>query len=693
MKLYLLSFFALASFVPITVLKAQEPKTDTLYQLSPADVQAYLGTQPYLSLPSSVGLLDQNSLTLQQGNTLLPSLNTIPGVRMEERSPGSYRLSIRGSLLRSPFGVRNVKIYIDDIPLTDAAGNTYLNSIDPLAFEQITILKGPDGSLFGANSGGVVLMSPKGIRDQKTPGLALDLSAGSYGLFNQHVSGNFQPSDTYRFSLDYAHQQSDGYRENTASHRHYIQTVQRYNYSAHNEIRLVGFYSTMGYQTPGGLTESQYAENPKQARPAAGPNPGAVEQKAAIYNNTLWGGLVHEAKIGSHVKHVVSVFGTYTDFTNPFLTNYEKRYEHNLGFRSYLTYTQNNHENFKWNINAGIEWQNSKADILNFDNNQGNKGGEQTGDRLKNQQHFYFLRFSGKLEDRLMLETALSLNYYHYAYQNLFPNASDHFERIAPAPTWMPRAALSYLITPNFSWRISTGKGFSPPTSEEVRPSDQMINTNLHAETGWNHETGFRWQNANNRFQADASIFSYRMQDAIVRRIAEDGAESFTNAGGVKQRGLEAALGAWIIQPNEPLFIKGLRLSTNITWSHFRFDDYTDAESNYSGNKLTGVPGEVVVSALHVLFPKKLSVYLQHNYTSSIPLNDANTTFARSYHLFQGKVMWEKNISHTTVRLSGGIDNILNKKYSLGNDINAFGGRFFNAAMPRNYYLGLNVLI
>ena len=35
----------------------------------------------------------------------------IPGVRMEERTPGSYRLSIRGSLLRSPFGIRNVKVY------------------------------------------------------------------------------------------------------------------------------------------------------------------------------------------------------------------------------------------------------------------------------------------------------------------------------------------------------------------------------------------------------------------------------------------------------------------------------------------------------------------------------------------------------------------------------------------------------
>jgi len=687
--LFLITLFTLNS-IPSS---AQETATDTLYQLPSASVRAYLSSQPYLSLTSSVGLLDKNFLDLQQGNTLLPSLNTIPGVRMEERSPGSYRLSIRGSLLRSPFGVRNVKIYIDDIPLTDASGNTYLNSVDPAAFQQITVLKGPDGSLFGANSGGVVLMSPNGMQANQPSTLSLESSVGSYGLFNQHIAGNYQLNKKYNFSLDYAHQQADGYRENTANHRHYLQTVQRYQYSAKNELRLVGFYSSMGYQTPGGLTESQYLADPKQARPTAGPNPGAVEQKAAIYNNTLWGGLIHEAQISNHFKHVIAVFGTYTDFTNPFITNYEKRYENNLGFRSYLTYTYNQQENFTWNVNAGIEWQRSKADILNFDNNQGIKGDEQAGDRLKNQQHFYFVRFSGDLVNRLTIEAALSLNYYNYAYQNLYPVASDNFERIAFSPAWMPRVALSYLITPNISWRLSTGKGFSPPTSEEVRPSDQIVNTALAAETGWNHETGFRWQNANNRFQADVSVFSYRMQHAIVRRTNENGDEFFVNAGGVKQRGLEAALSAWIIQPNFDSFIKGLRLSSNITWSHFRFNDYADAENDYSGNKLTGVPGEVIVSGLHLLFPKKLSLYLQHNYTASIPLDDANTSFANNYHLFQGKIMWEKKFFNTNIRLSGGVDNVFNKTYSLGNDINAFGGRFFNAAMPRNYYLGLNVLI
>jgi iron complex outermembrane receptor protein len=37
-----------------------------------------------------------------------------------------------------------------------------------------------------------------------------------------------------------------------------------------------------------------------------------------------------------------------------------------------------------------------------------------------------------------------------------------------------------------------------------------------------------------------------------------------------------------------------------------------------------------------------------------------------------------------------GIDNALDETYSLGNDLNAIGGRYYNAASPRNYYIGLN---
>src|SRR5690606_33440246 len=191
---------------------------------------------------ASAGVVGPSALANQSGASLLPAVNAVPGVRMEERSPGSYRLSLRGSLLRSPFGVRNVKVYLDEIPLTDAGGNTYFNSLDAGSVNSIEILKGPDGSLFGANSGGVVRLRPHGMGGDTAQTAALRLKGGTYGLLHQQLAATVRPANNYGFSFDQAYQRADGYRQHSAMNRTAFQTVQRWNYHADNELRLIALY-------------------------------------------------------------------------------------------------------------------------------------------------------------------------------------------------------------------------------------------------------------------------------------------------------------------------------------------------------------------------------------------------------------------------------------------------------------------
>ena len=75
-----------------------------------------------------------------------------------------------------------------------------------------------------------------------------------------------------------------------------------------------------------------------------------------------------------------------------------------------------------------------------------------------------------------------------------------------------------------------------------------------------------------------------------------------------------------------------------------------------------------------------------------MPLDDANTTYASQYHLLQAKTGLRIPFAKVAICPFLGVDNLLNEKYSLGNDINALGGRFFNPAPPRNFYGGVNVL-
>lgn len=661
--------------------------TDTIPKLQEVVVRAYFSEQSILRLPSSATVISYQLLNDQPGFTLVPALNTVPGVRMEERSPGSYRLSIRGSLLRSPFGIRNVKVYIDEFPLTDAGGNAYLNSIDPGSIQSLEVLKGPDGSLFGANSGGVVLINPV-AKTSNNPLFSGGISGGSYGLLHEKIGVQKQWKDA-RLNINQAYQRSDGYRDNSFLQRHYGQLVQQWNYSPENQVRVLAFYSDLNYNTPGGLTLNQYNEVPQSARPSTPQSPGAVEQHAGVKNKTLFGGIVHEAKVLPNIRNVVAVFGTSTRFENPFITNYEVRDEGTFGLRSYFELSKNNNPSFNYKINLGAEWQQTGADIANYDNNKGERAALQAADNLNTRQYFYFTRFAANLFDRLTFEAAASLNYFRYKFN---AQADTRFAETKFDPQLMPRFALSYQVSENMALRTSVSRGYSPPASAEVRASDNRINTTLGPENGWNYEVGIRLRNSNDRFWLDASIFDYRLQNAIVRRVNDDDTEFFINAGGTKQVGFEMQWSGWLITPKKYGLINSLQLRNSLTLSNFTFSNYQVENTDYSGNDLTGVPKHVVITSIDIGLAKGFYAFAQHNYTTRIPLNDANTAYAPAYNLVQVKAGWrKKNIVKPALEVFAGADNLLNEKYSLGNDLNAFGGRYYNAAAGRNFYGGVLV--
>jgi iron complex outermembrane receptor protein len=661
---------------------------DTSKTLKEVTIKPYFSPQPLLRSTGAVGNLNLEALQLQPNSSLVAAMNTVPGVRMEERSPGSYRLSLRGSLLRSPFGIRNVKIYFDGLPLTDAGGNSYLNALDLSAVGSLTILKGPQSSIYGANSGGVVLIEPQTLTSDSSR-LGFSLTGGSFGLFRQNLTIGKQWKN-YQINLSQSYQRSDGYRDHSGMERKYIQLNQKWDYNKAASLKALIFYSDLHYDTPGGLTAALYEKDPKLSRPAAGNIRSAIDQQAGIYSKTVFGGITNEWQISPAFKHVLSVFTSYTDFKNPFITNYEHRKEFTLGIRTYVEYSKNV-DNVNWKFDLGFEGSKTNTDFVNADNNYGSPAALQASDKLNAATNFGFAHLNVDIFRKLLLELSVSANGYNYGYQSSYPVATEKKNNSFDVQL-MPRAALSYLFSKDISVRAAVSKGYSPPTLAEIRASDNIINVDLQPEHGWNYETGLRLQTSDQRFFVDLTGFYYHLKDAIVRRVNENDTEFFINAGGTKQWGLETSLSAWVIRQNNAQFVRGLLFSNSYTLSSFKFDDYFDRSVDLSGKSLTGVPKNVVVNSLELLLPKGLYIFLQHSYISTIPLTDANTVYAAKYHLLQSKIgVKEIRIGKVPVEIFAGADNLLNQKYSLGNDLNAAGGRYFNAAASRNFYGGLAI--
>lgn len=618
----------------------------------------------------------------QPSFTLVPAMNTVPGVRMEERSPGSYRLSIRGSLLRSPFGVRNVKMYLDDFPLTDAGGNTYLNALDASSISSMEIWKGPYGSLYGANTGGVVRL--RSYEKSDTSQVKASLTGGSYGLFHEAIRIQHRWKKQY-LNVNQGFQRSDGYREQSALKRQFYQASYYADYQKHARIKAIAFYSNLNYQTPGGLTLAQYQQNPRAARPAQGSTPGAEAQHAQVANKMLYAGVGHEVSFGKYFRHIVSVFGNDVDFKNPAIANYETRKEQTYGIRTYMEASNVSTYKFLWNWNAGVEWQKTKSLIRNYRNDSGTKGVLQADTDLNARQYFLFSQFSATLFSRIMIESGISLNQYKYVFKS--PSLNQDWQDQTFSVQVLPRIAVSYKLREQLLWRASVSKGYSSPTIAEVRPNDNVVRTDLQPEFGWNYETGLRFENK--RLRADAAVFYYALQQAIVGRTDVNSNQYFVNAGGTKQPGLETQFTYQLIPFKMNGALRSVELKNSITYYVFSFSDYSIGATDYSGNRLTGVPRTVVVSSLFIEFPKKLHLYVQYNHTGTIPLNDGNTAYAKGYHLLQSKIGVDVALKKCLMEVFLGADNILSQQYSLGNDLNAIGGRYYNAAPLRNFYSGI----
>lgn len=631
-----------------------------------------------------------SKLTMDKFNdeSLVRSMNTLPGIRFEERSPSSYRVSIRGSLLRAPYGVRNVKVYWNDIPYTDPSGNTPLNLLDMNNIGKVEVIKGPAGSIFGAGIGGVLNMYSD-VAQIKPLAADISYTSGSYGYHK--VSTNLNTAnESSRFSIRYAKQKGDGYRDHTNFDREVIQMSGSFYTSEKRTLKAQILYSDLFYQTPGGLTQEQYDENPRQARP------GAAKKKTSIDHQNFLAGLVQDYEWNEKVKNTTSIYFTNGVKENPFINNYELEKLKSYGGRT--SFALNTIlGNMPTIFTAGTELNYGDFHASNHGNIDGYADTLRYEDELKSLQSFIFLQADMNLSEKWILNLGASLNYLNYDINRLRDVAEDTSYQITRTfdPEFIPRIGIVGKLTNELSIHGSISSGFSPPTTEEVRTSDGGINEDLEAEKGINYEIGWRGNTTDEKLYYDLTTFWMQQKETIVSKTTEFGTVVFENAGSTSQIGLELLLGySFIKDPSKVISL--LNIQTAFTHHKFTFKDYVKRNRgenvDYSGNDLTGTAPNISVTSLDIQTKSGGYLNFTYNFTDKIPLNDANTVYADSYQLITAKAGWKVKLKQKhLVEVFLGVDNLLNEKYSLGNDLNPFGGRYYNPSPERNYFGGLKL--
>ncbi|TAN12133.1 MAG: TonB-dependent receptor [Chitinophagaceae bacterium] len=652
--------------------------------LSEVIVSAYDQNKKITRQPAAIFYLSPVVINRFNPANIVSAVNTIPGVQMEQRSPQSYRLNIRGSALVSPFGVRNVKIYYNGIPLTDPGGGTYLNELSPDDIYSFTVIKGPGASLYGAGTGGVVLMDgPLFSHDSLENSAGMSMEAGSDDL--QRLAANITwGNDQQKNQLRYSGMSSRGYREQTAAHSKMLGYEAVFKKGDAQQFSITAHYTDLYYQIPGALTLAEYKSDPRAARPAAGNLPSAEENQTAVFQKNLLLGMNEQYRFNDHLQGNLIIYGAYSDIINPTIFNYEFRKEPHFGGR----FTLNENRRFGNTLASfwvGGEWQRGYFNVTDHRNMLGAAGNMKTDDNVNNSLSLAFAQADFTFPAGWDITGGAGFHHASVDFTTLFPAPVKHFS-VTYDKAISPRIAISKELGGNRIAYLNISSGYSPPAVSQLLPSASVINTNLHPETGVDYELGSRGLLLDQKLYYDIDAFIFNLTKSIATRRDSSGQDYFVNAGGTRQHGVEAFLSYPLILHHK----RSLNFWMSGSWFDFRYRNYEVTGKDYSNNKLPGTSPFTFVSGLDFNLDKMLAAHVTYTYKDQIPLNDANDVFASSYNLLDLRIDYHANISKRfNLAILGGINNLLNEKYSLGDDINVTGGRYYNAAPRINFYLSL----
>jgi iron complex outermembrane receptor protein len=669
----------------------------TGFALSEIVVNGLENKRKMTEIAGSIAVVQTQEIQRYDNTSLQNVLNAIPGVRMESSMPGgSTRLSIRGSLLRSPFGIRGVKGYWNDVPLSDAGNNMPYDVLEPTILGSMEVIKGPVGSIYGAGTGGVILFS-SALPQYGERSVEASYSAGSFGLQRFGVSAKFA-NEIGAFNIGYVDQTYGGYRPNGGSYRRVLNVTGQIHTGDKGTLSLFAYNAQRRFDIPGPLTKAELDANPFQSLPFAVTAQTRLVSDAsnigASYNYAFTDNLSATAAV--YVNH--SATPEHPTGNTAAAGSYFKGQNVSMGGRGKIVWTPTLGD-VKARIIAGGEYQRDRAWSQSFRvNAQGELQPNQLTDynEVQTTQNIFFAQAEVDLPLEFILTAGLSLNSLTYNVSDLLRTGAANQSAVLSTPNaFAPRVALVKKITPSISAHASLSRGFSPPTRGEIS-SAGVLNLGLRPEDGTNIEAGVRGSAFDNRLNFDVTGYIFTLTNIIISRRNAADQNIFENAGGARQNGVESTLSYTLTDENDPVFNLS-RVWVNYAFQDYKFSDYVirndraGTEQNFSGNRLPGVSPHTITGGIDVALKMGFYGNITVFYFDRRFITNANDVSEAGYNLINGKVGYKQRFGDFTVDVNGGFENMANSLYSSNLRINGFGGRFFDPGAPRNFFGGVSL--
>jgi len=621
---------------------------------------------------TSTSIIDDIEFRKNEGEFLINSLNQVTGVYSHSAGYNTNRITIRGMGSRSPYSTNKIKSYLNNIPLSNGVGETTIEDFGIDILDQIEINKGPNSSIYGSGLGGnIILKTSKNF--EKT--VKIKSIFKSFNTYQNSISVS-RKINRLNLLLNFEKLKSDGYRDNNTYDNNRLFASVNYEINEDYVIDLIHFYNSADALIPSSLSLENFINNPSSAAFSWRNVEGGED-----YNRSLTG-LTFNSKKNKYSSSTTLFYKTFNNDENrPF--NYLIEESDSYGFRHIGKFPLNS-----FDFSYGLEYSDENYLFSTWDE-YGSNNQSIISQQTQNRKNYnYFLQLDKSFKNSF-LTIGIGSNKINYDWVDETESTS-----------------LSYntktIISPRISYNHNLDKisifgnishGFSSPNIDETLDENGIVNPDIKPETGWNYEVGIIGSTNDNSLSYNLGLYFMDIKNLLVAQRTSFDTFTGVNAGRTTHPGLEATV-------NFPLF-RGKNLtitsSNNFSKYWYIFKDFNNRGTDYSQNKLTGVPSHTIYSKIMINLKNYLAQISFQN-VGKIPMNDSNELFTDSYSVIDLKLSRLYSIKNLGINISTGINNLFDTRYASGIVINArgFGGRdprFYYPGLPRNYFISLSISI
>jgi vitamin B12 transporter len=459
----LLAFLTSLSIIPSVNAGQSSEEIETIIVSSNIEM-------PLREVATSVSVLDEKVIKEKGFLSAHDLLRTLPSINIAN-SGGigkSSALSIRGEE-----GYRTL-VKIDGIEITDVTGPQAASQIQHVMsgdLSRIEVLRGPQGLMYGADAGGVVLLSTQSIDDGIRGGLAYE--AGSFDTSRAQanlgvasdkgdifVSGSRVKTGGINARITDLTNDKDGYENNTSHLR------MGWNLTENLRAEVVGrtTHANAKYDGCGWPTTNNCIEEFNQTNSRA-----AIHYSYSLGDATL------------AYNHSNMYRDTYEDFTKS-LYNYQG-------------------ETDRWELSGHTRWSDAFTMVYGLETRTDESANDFEEHGITRDQNALYAEYQGRFFDQLFVTLGARQDR-----TDDFGNFDTH--RISAA------YIIPSVITGELKIKATSGTGFRLPSLYENATNKQYAGVQLKPETSEGYDLGVEYQ-WSNRLQMELVYFNQKIEEQI----------------------------------------------------------------------------------------------------------------------------------------------------------------------------------